>query len=320
MKRLLAIALAAALLLALAGCGKKIPVVAPTREPVTTEDAVITRSPAKDETVVSTLQEFIRAVGSDRKLYIDAEILLSREIDWEEYWEEDFDETKELYFPDYHNPYGGYLTWEEVFDGYELIIKEVKNLTIRCGPSGSLVTGPRYSFVLNFQGCEGITLEGLTAGHTEGGTCTGGVLRFADCKDIQINDCNLYGCGTEGLLLENVDGLSMEGGSIYECTYDIMSVVGGTNLAFRGCTFRDNREFTLINLGNAEAVSFEDCLFEGNWGDVIFGETWGSEGCEDITVKGCTFQDNLIDINSMAIVFEDCTFDFDEAVDFEYAD
>jgi len=308
MKRLFAILLVAALLLALAGCTDGKPVFAV----------------GKKEIAVTTLEEFLAAVGSNKSIRLDAEILLS-EAEGEE---ADLDWSPP-------EPGNKALRWERAFDGFELVISGVRNLTIRCGPQGSLITAPRYSFVLNFEGCRGITLEGLTAGHTVGGYCVGGVLRFADCKDIAIKECDLYGCGTEGLLLENVDGLTMEGGSIYECTYDIMTALDSRNLTFRGCSFRENGEYNLVGLANAVGVLFEDCLFEGNRGDVFFGGTWwGAEGCEAVTVKNCTFRNNVAGVFSDgdAIAFEDCVFEdnsFDgdageweyrmRVIDFDYA-
>jgi len=311
MKRLFAILLAAALLLTLAGCGQRILTIGPFN---------------KKEIAVTTLEEFLNAIGSGRIIRLDAEILLSEA------------EGGSGYDPPW--PGSEILHWEEVFDGWELVINGVKNLTLRCGPQGSLVTGPRYSFVLNFEGCKGITLEGLTAGHTQGGTCAGGVLRFADCENIKINDCDLYGCGTEGLVMENVDGLAMGGGSIYECTFDIMTALKSQNLTFKGCAFRDNGEFTLIQLSNVDGLLFEDCLFENNGDEMsaVFGESWWGGGDSEnanITVKGCTFRNNRTDSLSFLddIVFEDCVFEgnvFDgdsglygdwrtRVIDFDYA-
>ena len=308
MKKIFAMILAVALLLALAGCGEGKSILAM----------------AKKEIAVTTLEEFLDAIGSGKNVRLDAEILLSRAVESEG----DFG-----YAPP--DPGNKALRWERAFDGFELVVSGVRNLTIRCGPKGGLVTAPRYSFVLNFEDCRGITLEGLTAGHTVGGTCEGGVLRFADCKDITIKDCDLYGCGTEGLLLENVDGLAMEGGSIYECTYDIMTALDSKNLTFRGCAFRDNGEYNLVGLADAVGVLFEDCLFEGNRGDVFFGGTWwGDGGCEDVTVNNCTFRGNVAGVfcDADAINFEDCVFednrfDGDEGeweykmrvIDFDYA-
>jgi len=279
MKRIFAMILAAALLLVLAGC-----------------DSIIG---TKKEIAVTTLEEFLEAIGSGRTIRLDAEILLSEA-------EEGFDKDPPW-------PGSEIVHFEEVSDGWELVIKGVKDLTIRCGPKGSLVTAPRYSFVLIFDNCEGITLEGLTAGHTRGSDCAGGVFRFTECKDVKLIDCDLYGCGTEGLVLENVDGFAMEGGSIYECTDNIMTVMGGGNISFKGCTFRDNGAFTLVGFGNVKGLLFEDCLFEGNHaeGYAMFNEAWDSGGCENILAKKCTFRNNRAKALTYtdAIIFEDCIFE-----------
>jgi len=306
MKKVFAMLLAAALLLALAGCGGG--------------DTPI-NARIKDEIAVTTMEEFLDALGSNRTIRLDAEILVSEaEISYSGLarWE-----GSDLF------------RWENVYDGWELTIQGVKDLTIRCGPKGSLTTKPRYSFVLCFEGCEGVTLEGLTVGHTVGGVCAGGVLRFTGCKDVKIKDCDLYGCGTEGLLLEDVDGLSMEGGSIYECTSDIMTVSDSKNLAFKGCAFRDNGRDTLVQLSNVEGMLFEGCLFENNGDEMsaVFGAPWwwSDEDEENVgvTVKGCTFRNNRSDALSYldSVAFEGCVFEDNDFywepppkfIDFDYA-
>ena len=285
MKRTFAALLAAALTLAFAGCGAN-PVV---------DDK---------EIAVTTLEEFLGAVGAGKTIRLDAEILLSELVDPEDYTPP--------------KPANKALRWEDQFDGYELAIRGVNNLTIKCGPEGKLVTASRYSFVLSFEQCGGLTLEGLTAGHTQGGECSGGVLRLDGCKNVRLKDCDLYGCGTEGLMLNDVDGLTMEGGSIYECTNDIMTVESSENIAFSGCTFRDNREYYLVSFGGIKALRFEDCLFENNEGLTMFNECWGYETGEDALVNNCTFRGNRTEALSGTekAVFEDCTYEgnnFDDA-------
>ena len=69
------------------------------------------------------------------------------------------------------------------------MIEAVNNLTIQ-GEGLDKVTisaVPRYATVLNFNGCNNVTLKGFTAGHTEAPAfCAGNVLGFDNCRTKRI--------------------------------------------------------------------------------------------------------------------------------------
>ena len=69
--------------------------------------------------------------------------------------------------------------WNDIYDdGWELEIDNVEGLTIRASrPGTEIITVPRYACVMKFVNCADVTLEGFTAGHSDGpGFCTGAVL------------------------------------------------------------------------------------------------------------------------------------------------
>ena len=111
---------------------------------------------------VSTVDEFLSALAPDTEIILDAEFYdLSTATG--------YGETNSTYY-----------RWEEVFDGVQLTIQDLSNLTIRAEgediTAHTLSARPRYAHVLNFDNCSAITLEGFTAGHTfEPGSCVGGV-------------------------------------------------------------------------------------------------------------------------------------------------
>ena len=85
-----------------------------------------------------------------------------------------------------------------------LVLNDLNNLSIEAeqGAKVNLLIDPRYAYVLSFKNCNNVNISGIIAGHyPDKGDCTGGVFKFEDCKDIQINDSALFGCGTEGLTL-----------------------------------------------------------------------------------------------------------------------
>jgi hypothetical protein len=201
------------------------------------------------------------------------------------------------------------VSWKEAYDGGELTLSGIKNLTIRGAEGGAqLVVDPRYAFVLKFTGASNITIENITAGHSEGGYCEGGVFGFEKSSKISIDDAGMYGCGTEGLRLDSVDGMKVVGSSIYECTYDIMTINKSKNISFERCVFRDNKEYSLVNIESTNGVTFNNCRFTGNQG-IMFNVSGNSR---NVAVKKTAFRGNNLDEpveHSENVSFTNCEFD-----------
>ncbi len=124
---------------------------------------------------------------------------------------------------------------EEVFDGHEIIIHDITNLTI-LGDQTKIITAPRYASVLTFKNCENVTLSNLTIGHTpHKGECMGAVLKFEDCNNITLNNLELFGCGTYGIELHNTSNVKTNGCHIYECTYGAL-YLNSSDLVLKNCT------------------------------------------------------------------------------------
>lgn len=159
-----------------------------------------------------------------------------------------------------------YVQYNQVFDGYELVIKDVNNFTIEAeqGAKVNLLIDPRYAYVMHFINSNNINVSGIVAGHyPDKGECVGGVFKFEGCKDIQINNSDLFGCGTEGLTLDNVDRLEFTNSTIRDCSYGIMTINNSTNINFNNSTFKDNKEYYLINILHSDA-NFEKCTIINN--------------------------------------------------------
>ncbi len=252
-------------------------------------------SPEIVEVTVSTAEEFVNALGSNKKILLNEGIYNLSDVTQE------YSSNPQVY-------------WQEVHDGNELSLYGVHNLTIQgVGDNPSeIIIEPRYAYVLNFISCSGINISNIKAGHTEEGYCLGGVFAFSESSDIQIDNSHMYGCGTEGLRLEDVSNMSVRNSSIYECTYYIMSVNGCENILFDNTLFRDNGIFSLVNIRNTKGFSIENSEFKNNtarstWGnDVMFSVSLS----EDVCIKNTKFIDNDVeDLGSIdAIIFESNTF------------
>lgn len=159
-----------------------------------------------------------------------------------------------------------YVQYNQVFDGYEIQIKDINNLTIEAeqGAKVNLLIDPRYAYVMHFTNSNNINISGVVAGHYPNkGQCTGGVFKFENCKDIKIDNSDLFGCGTEGLTLDNVDKLQFINSTIRDCSYGIMTVNNSSNLNFNNSTFKDNEKYYLINISHSDA-NFEKCNIINN--------------------------------------------------------
>ena len=171
---------------------------------------------------VSTVDEFLAAIGPDRIINLEGELF-------------------DLSSASGYGAFGGeYYFWEDCYDGPQLVIRNVSNLTICSASSDSshttLAAIPRYANVLSFRDCDHIQLIGITAGHTkEPGSCAGGVLDFQACSRIEVNSMRLFGCGILGIQASGCSSLAILNTEIYECSQGAASFRETDGIIFRDC-------------------------------------------------------------------------------------
>jgi beta-lactamase regulating signal transducer with metallopeptidase domain len=189
------------------------------------------------EVVVTTIDEFLEAIGPDRIIVLDGA---------------NFDLSKA-------ENYGGigteFYSWEEVSDGYQLIIHDVNNLTIKAlDPDPAATTFealPRYANVLVFRNSYYVTVEGFTAGHTKDkGVCAGGVINFDGCEFSTVENMRLYGCGDMGIDTFCCTGIDVINTEIYECTSGAVYFSMTNGIKFENCNIHDVP---------SPALTFSDC-------------------------------------------------------------
>lgn len=178
----------------------------------------------RDQITVKNADEFLAAIGPDREIIVDCPLI-------------DLSTAST-----YGTVSGEYYRWEDPYDGPQLVIQNVTNLTIR-GKDGKDVnvisTVPRYAYVLAFEGCRNITVRDLTVGHTkEPGYCMGGVLQFQNCGGVTVAHTGLFGCGTIGVDAWNSTGLLIQENDIYECSYGGINLFQVDGISMEGNTFR----------------------------------------------------------------------------------
>lgn len=175
---------------------------------------------------VSTVDDFLAAIDSNTEIILTAPL---------------YDLSTAA---DYGKPGNAlHYSWNEEFDGWELVIMGVENFSIVGAEDEvkhTISAVPRYADVITFVNCKNIMVRGITAGHTvEPGYCAGGVLHYEYSTDIAVDKCNLYGCGILGVSTYRVDNMQITNSCIYECSQGGMMCMETKNLTVGGCTFWD---------------------------------------------------------------------------------
>lgn len=227
-------------------------------------------------TPVYTANELIRGLGSNRTLVLQAKTVYNLTPELLEMAEgrHGLALPRVSYDRDYRTIYPDGLSWTGEHDGPQLNLKGIKNLTL-AGPNVPdadrpvVLVDPRYAFVFNFVDVSGIKLRNLVLGHTEEGYCSSGVLGFERSENIDISNCDLFGCGTEGIVADDTVNLNFFNSVIRDCTYSIMSLRRCEGFTFANSKFYRNREYSLVNVSASKGIVFRSCNFYENKGPLF---------------------------------------------------
>ena len=232
---------------------------------------------------VNTEEQFINALGNDRIIELgeDIHLNLSRILERED-WFSGIPGRAWVTIAKSDGNDLPVIISEYCNDGQQLVLKNIRNLVIRGKHHSSIEVNPRYSFCLSFMNCQGCRVENLTIGHTEGGYCDGGVIGVEGGSNNVITACDLYGCGTYGIVARETNDLLVSNTNIHDCTYGIMELYSSESVRFENCDFFSNREYELITNNSSENTVFRGCRFFGNWADAPLFQS-----NEDIMLYGC---------------------------------
>jgi hypothetical protein len=291
----------------------------------------IAAAPGIVDVTVSTTDELIAAIGSNKRILLEPGI---------------YDLSKAAPGIDRTD---GLVGWEAVPDGKELNIQGISNLTIE-GLGRDRVeirTAPRYAYIMNFRNVSNITLRNIVAGHEpQEYMCDAGVLKFTDSSNIRISDSDLYGCGSMGLELRNVKELSFNNSIIRECSlraiqiYDseairftgsriinhpaysnIILLSGSKDIVFKDCELANNNSFewSFVESGSCLGVEFDGCYFSNNSPFYVGSKTpyfltfWNNnpDAASKIRIRDSVFINNSCNVladNPKGVIIENCTF------------
>jgi len=224
---------------------------------VSAEEAVKETLPPREVVTVATVDALINAIAPNTEIVLEAG-------------------TYNLSASEsYAYSFGGeYFSWGQVYDGYELILRDLDNFAIRGnGMHVTLLeTDPRYANVIRLENCSNVEIMDITMGHTrERGECSGGVVSLWECTGIDLRDLGLYGCGVVGLNAESCADVQLRDSDIYECSG------------------------SAANLGNSQNVAISDCRIY-SIGSVLYGGYTFFEVREsqNVAIKNCELLDSQL--------------------------
>ena len=161
---------------------------------------------------------------------------------------------------------------KEVYDGRELIIRNIHGLTLRGESGAHLVVDAAYANVLSFENCDNIRIENLTLGHAvEKGFCTGGVIYLRNCNNVEIVNCDLYGCGTYGIEALDCSNVKVENTVIRDCSYGGLTLSYCDDVQFTDCDIvRCGDNDATVTVLATNNLKFDRCRFAQNTGSTLF--------------------------------------------------
>ena len=160
-----------------------------------------------------------------------------------------------------------YVSAEDVFDGRQLTIHDVENLTIEAphDTRTHAFVSPRYAYPLDFFDCTNVRLQGLRLGHhPDLGECAGGVVRARRCANLTISDTQLYGCGTMGFEMSGCSRIFVDECTIEHCTQALASFNDCESVAIRDTVFRQNDATGGLSFQDCRNVEVKDTIFRDN--------------------------------------------------------
>ena len=281
MKKCICILLSLILLLSMTACSENIAGEATVIATAVPAETTAVTVPYQDGVyTVSTVDELIAAIGPDREIRLE---------------EGTYDlSSASTYAGETGNEW---CCWEEVYDGYELVIQFTNNLTITGAGKGETIlsAAPRYAQVLRLNSCRNVSMTGFTAGHTvEPGSCVGGVIYLDYDRGVSVRDVGLYGCGVTGVSADNCTDLTVANSDIYECSYNGIQVMNSTGVNVVNCKLYDlgkNQEWEaseVFNLVSSSDIAISDCEIYGNLSQYLVR----SSGVDQVTLKNNVFRDN----------------------------
>ena len=188
--------------------------------------------------------------------------------------------TKIILAPGTYIIHEGRYTFDDGHMEYvnNLRLSDIENLEICGNKRAEIKLDVGYTAVVSILSSKNITLDGLILGHEapKYGCEDGDVCSIGYSENIQIKNCDLYGCGVRGIRAEGVTNLIVSDTTIRDCMMGIANV--WSDITFNRCQFLRNAYDKSLA---STYAAFDDFY------------TMPSENEYTITLNQCTFIDNM---------------------------
>jgi len=160
-------------------------------------------------------------------------------------------------------------------DGDGLRISGVQKLRIRGVAGTRLISKSDTAAVVTLDDCLDCEFDTIVLGHEPpADACYGPVLTVRRSKDVRLKGCRLFGCGTEGIILDKASFILVSDCVIDGCTAGLVSVTG-SKVRFVATRFVDNRGYAGVTLSDRSEMVLEGCQFLRNAvsnGDLLYAD------------------------------------------------
>ncbi|NJK93553.1 MAG: hypothetical protein HC905_00255 [Bacteroidales bacterium] len=201
---------------------------------------------AKNRVVeVNNARELIGALGSERTIYLKSGIY-------------------NLSYNDSLYQLSAWYSRDTSFSSRGGVFHDLKNVKFIGIGEVKIITNNYFEWVVNFINCKGLYFENMTIGHDTPSECEGGTAYFKNSSDISLKKVGLYGCGTVGLELNNIEDFYISESEIFKCTYNLIEIRESKNVRFNEVTFRESGQTDMLIFDKNGTITFTRCIFRDN--------------------------------------------------------
>jgi hypothetical protein len=198
------------------------------------------------------------------------------------------------------------IAYDESYeDDATLLLMNLENFFIQAKhpeQRTQVLTRKLTASVMAFEKCNNLHISGLFFGH-ENETlsnphnawvsyCSGEVLEFFDSENIELDDLDLFGCGTRGFLAHRCENFSIGRSIIHDCTYGAFGLFNCRDTKISDLDIANNRIREVIEIEACWKTTMENIRFLNN----VRADEYASSGYQIdssiITGKDWFFENN----------------------------
>ncbi|MCX7023786.1 MAG: right-handed parallel beta-helix repeat-containing protein [Spirochaetes bacterium] len=230
---------------------------------------------AQSTVTVSTTDQLVRAIGSNRTIVMKAGTYLVGRTG---------------------APANKNVRWDQVGEAWQLVVNGVSGLTIKSSGGNAKILGvSQFITAMAFEDCSSVTLSGLTAGHQAPSECQAGVLGFTSCENVTLQGVTMTGSGSFGITLQSCQDVNLVDCVVTDCTSGAAALNDSNHVRFADCTIEGNAAYPLFFIQDCDSVRFDECGISENSGQE-FVSVNTMAGFEGIGFYDCTISSNAIDV------------------------